>query len=127
MTDQLTQQQREALDALGDLEDRAWTRPGKEDKDAMKSSHRALRTYILNSTPVPEGVNLDFISEALADFAELIRSGNVDGAGQFSPSELQEQSDLLDVAPAPEDSRHWPEDHGQYIGVPVADDPDRQE
>ena len=23
--------------------------------------------------------------------------------------------------------RDWPEDHGHYIGVPVADDPDRQE
>ena len=23
--------------------------------------------------------------------------------------------------------RYWPEDHGHYIGVPVADDPDRQE
>ena len=103
MTDQLTQQ-REALEALEILVPDGHPASGCY---AEGQNARALvRTYILNSTPVPEGVNLDFISEALADFAELIRSGNVDGAGQFSPSDLQEQSDLLAAAPTPEDSNH---------------------
>ena len=119
MTDQLTQQQREVIieewkaqrDECRRLA-RYWrtdaggaTARSEHYKVLARMANKAARNLeeFLNSAPVPEGVNLDFISEALSDFAELIRSGNVDGAGQFSPSDLQEQSDLLAAAPTPED------------------------
>ena len=55
MTDQLTQQQREALEAVCKLEAWTETRVGAGKTDDWAS---AARTYILNSTPVPDGWQL---------------------------------------------------------------------
>lgn len=101
MTD-LMQQQREAIEALDQRFSSGNDTPVSQSR-ITRQEWQSIRATVAG-THVPEGVNLGFISEALADFAELIRSGNVDGAGQFSPSDLQEQSDLLAAAPDPKDS-----------------------
>jgi|GEM_PF-4374246 len=118
MTDQLTQQQREALEALD--------RIACQGLDALCGDFRKVRTYILNSTPTREGWQLVPV-ELVSVLREVVRLHEEKGV--VLTVHMNDVALLLDRAdaPTPEDSRHWPEDHGHYIGVPVADDPDRQE
>ena len=63
----------------------------------------------------------------LSDVIEQVRElGNMMDADGISASQsyLRRLDSILEGLEA---LRDWPEDHGNYIGVPVADDPDRQE
>ena len=124
MSDQLTQQ-REALEAVCKLEAWAETRVGAGNADDWAS---AARTYILNSTPWPS-VPVSRLRE-IAD-AHFQKSVDITVSGDAAARHALISAILYSLAeeaegddPTPE---AWPEDHGHYIGVPVADDPDRQE
>ena len=126
MTDQLTQQQREALEALEILVPDGHPASGCY---AEGQNARALvRTYILNSTPTPS-VPVSRLRE-IAD-AHFRKSVDITVSGDAAARHALISAILYSLAeeaegddPTPE---AWPEDHGRYIGVPVADDPDRQE
>ena len=63
----------------------------------------------------------------LSDVIEQVRElGDMMDADGISASQsyLRRLDSILEDLEA---LRDWPEDHGHYIGVPVADDPDRQE
>ena len=64
--------------------------------------------------------DLSDVIEQVRELGDLMANDAVPGA--------QSYLDRLDFILADlEALRDWPEDHGHYIGVPVADDPDRQE
>ena len=121
MSTELTQQQREAMEALEYV---------AQAEDAVSVIHQIrfraeierIRTCILNSTPTREDCPVEF-SEWLC---REIPPGTVVTSPAWWAPRIYRRA-MLAAVPTPEDSRHWPEDHGHYIGVPVADDPDRQE
>ena len=117
MTDQLTQKQREALEAL----ERLLSEYDRHDDDCV-------RTYILNSTPWPS-VPVSRLRE-IAD-AHFQKSVDITVSGDAAARHALISAILYSLAeeaegddPTPE---ACPEDQGHYIGVPVEDDPDRQE
>ena len=110
MTDQLTQQQREALYAVIRLRRTANYGAGSNDADT-------LRTYILNSTPAPEGWQLvpsdvvKHVENAYLGPKINERNRDMGGLGDFPDQshvyrEAEAAYRVLQAAPTPEDNSH---------------------
>ena len=56
---------------------------------------------VAQAQPVPEGADADLVADMLTQYAIALDYGELDGAGRYFPSDIQEQADLLAAAPKP--------------------------
>ena len=98
----MNEQQREALEAL-DFVAQAEDAISGLYQPQFSAEIQRLRTYILNSMQIPEGLNFDWITDALYEYSDALRSGELDGAGRSLPENIEEQADLLDSVLTPEE------------------------